>query len=247
MARLYRQCAGNGSRRRDPPVAGSGRASLRTTGRKDQGPGSNPTGIDRPTASGAGSIVDRAPTAAFAAGGCQKALRTGGRVDRGGRRAAAILCQRAGVRARQPAHRPQAISESKGGGQEREPQARQVAELAGHPSEPYRSERRSYQKNPARLAFLHSRTASTPSGWISTFKAAPTHLVSPSATGICRPATQNGASRQFFPTECELFHICPWKYPAWCTSPDGVSRFQYPGLARSLTVYYVDGLVFFAL
>src|ERR1700730_18854693 len=28
-----------------------------------------------------------------------------------------------------------------------------------------------------------------------------------------------------------------------CSSPDGVSRFQYPGLARPLAVYCVDGLV----
>ena len=44
---------------------------------------------------------------------------------------------------------------------------------------------------------------------------------------------------------CELVHKCPRKSRASCSSPDGVSRFQYPGLARSLTVYCVDGLVLF--
>src|SRR5713226_8809490 len=43
---------------------------------------------------------------------------------------------------------------------------------------------------------------------------------------------------------CELLHIRPCDSVASCGSPDGASRFQCPGLARSLTVYYVSGLVF---
>ena len=43
---------------------------------------------------------------------------------------------------------------------------------------------------------------------------------------------------------CELDHIRPCDSARCSPSPDGVSRFQCPGLARSLTVYYVGGLVF---
>ncbi len=57
---------------------------------------------------------------------------------------------------------------------------------------------------------------------------------------------KQGTSAIFFDA-CELLHIYPYESAACCSSPDGVSRFQYPGLARSLTVYYVDGLVFCAL
>src|SRR3954453_13191919 len=49
---------------------------------------------------------------------------------------------------------------------------------------------------------------------------------------------------QLFSTECELVHTSPSESRASCSSTDGLSRFQYPGLARSLTVYCVDGLVF---
>jgi hypothetical protein len=45
---------------------------------------------------------------------------------------------------------------------------------------------------------------------------------------------------------CELLHIRPYDSRASYGLPDGASRFQYPGLARSLTVYYVSGLVFLA-
>jgi hypothetical protein len=48
-----------------------------------------------------------------------------------------------------------------------------------------------------------------------------------------------------FSALCELVHIRLAESGASCNSPDGASRFQYPGLARSLTVYYVSGLVFF--
>lgn len=39
-------------------------------------------------------------------------------------------------------------------------------------------------------------------------------------------------------------HTCPYDSARCSPLPDGVSRFQYPGLARSLTVYCVNGLVF---
>jgi hypothetical protein len=41
-------------------------------------------------------------------------------------------------------------------------------------------------------------------------------------------------------------HICPCDPGALCNSPDGVSQFQYPGLARPLALYCADGLVFYA-
>jgi hypothetical protein len=52
-----------------------------------------------------------------------------------------------------------------------------------------------------------------------------------------------GAARDFFCAECELDHICPRRDRPLCGSPDGVSQFQCPGLARSLAVYCADGLV----
>jgi hypothetical protein len=66
-------------------------------------------------------------------------------------------------------------------------------------------------------------------------------------TGAGREAEirQNWFSfRTKFSTACELDHIRRCDSEPWWTSPDGVSRFQYPGLARSLTVYCVNGLVF---
>src|ERR1700730_17878463 len=53
-----------------------------------------------------------------------------------------------------------------------------------------------------------------------------------------------GAARDFFCAECELDHICPRRDRPLCSSPDGVSQFQCPGLARALAVYCADGLVF---
>ena len=49
---------------------------------------------------------------------------------------------------------------------------------------------------------------------------------------------------RLFCADCELDHICPRRDRPLCSSPDGVSQFQCPGLARSLAVYCADGLVF---
>jgi hypothetical protein len=38
----------------------------------------------------------------------------------------------------------------------------------------------------------------------------------------------------------------PDESEAFYTGPEGASRFQFPGLARSLTAYCVDGLVFYS-
>ena len=45
--------------------------------------------------------------------------------------------------------------------------------------------------------------------------------------------------------DCELDHIPPRRSGVVLGIPDGASRFQCPGLARSLTAYCVDGLVLF--
>src|SRR5712672_965507 len=75
VARLYRHLARTRPPRLGPPVTGPHRAGFRTAGRKDQGPGSHPAGIDRPIAGGAGSVADRAEVAFRAADRHQKAVR----------------------------------------------------------------------------------------------------------------------------------------------------------------------------
>ena len=55
-----------------------------------------------------------------------------------------------------------------------------------------------------------------------------------------------GASRNNFCADCEMDHIWAMIPGAFCSSPDGASQFQCPGLARPLALYYANGLVFFA-
>jgi len=45
---------------------------------------------------------------------------------------------------------------------------------------------------------------------------------------------------------CELAHICPHDSERCCGTPEGGSQFQFPGLARSLTAYCVNGLVLYS-
>ena len=113
VARLYRQRARDRSRGRDPAVAGPRRAGVRTTGREDQGPGSDAAGIDRSVAGGAGSVADRAPPARRAADRHQEAFRAGRNADGSGRGLAAILCQRASLRTLRGSLAAQAVSQGK--------------------------------------------------------------------------------------------------------------------------------------
>src|SRR5229473_1789128 len=92
-----------GPSRLHPPVAGTHRAGLRTTGRENQGPGSHPAGIDRPVADGSGSAANRETSARIPAGRYEATVRAGFHPDRVHRSSAAILCQHTGVRAVFPA------------------------------------------------------------------------------------------------------------------------------------------------
>jgi hypothetical protein len=53
-----------------------------------------------------------------------------------------------------------------------------------------------------------------------------------------------GTSRNNFCADCEMDHIWAMIPGAFCSSPDGASQFQCPGLARPLALYYANGLVF---
>lgn len=52
------------------------------------------------------------------------------------------------------------------------------------------------------------------------------------------------ASRNNFCADCEMDHTWGMIPGAFCSSPDGASQFQCPGLARPLALYYANGLVF---
>jgi hypothetical protein len=71
-------------------------------------------------------------------------------------------------------------------------------------------------------------------------------IVCPGA-GSSSPSNATVVVCYFFSALCELVHIRPTESKASWGLPDGVSRFQYPGLARSLAVYCVNGLVFYPL
>ena len=68
MACVYRHFPRTRPHRCCPPITGSGRASLRTTRRENQGLGSYSAGIDRPVASRSGSIASREAPSRRAAG-----------------------------------------------------------------------------------------------------------------------------------------------------------------------------------
>jgi hypothetical protein len=62
----------------------------------------------------------------------------------------------------------------------------------------------------------------------------------------CAVSGQRRAKVQFSFRICELAHICPGESGRCCSTPEGGSQFQFPGLARSLTAYCVNGLVLYS-